>query len=63
VQGLYDVRVQPRLWLAHSSLLLTNGDPGEARRWADKALEASLRYDDPTSSAIVDARNAIRNAK
>lgn len=62
VQGLYDVRVQPRLWLAHSSLLLKNGDPAEARRWADKALEASLRYDDPGSSAIVQARNSIRLA-
>jgi serine/threonine-protein kinase len=62
VQGLYDVRVQPRLWLVHSALLLKSGDPAGARQWADKALEASLRYDDPTSSAIAAARDSVRLA-
>ena len=62
VQGLYDVRVQPRLWLVHSALLLKSGDSAGARQWADKALEASLRYDDPTSAAIASARNSVRLA-
>jgi eukaryotic-like serine/threonine-protein kinase len=62
VQGLYDVRIQPRLWLVHSALLLKSGDQAGARQWADKALEASLRYDDPTSAAITAARNSVRLA-
>jgi len=63
VQGLYDVRVQPRLWLVQSALFLDSGDRSEARHWADQALEASLRYDDPASSAISDARNSVRLAR
>jgi serine/threonine-protein kinase len=62
VKGLYDVRAQPQLWLVHSALLLRSGDRTGARRWADKALEASLRYDDPMSAAIAAARNSVRLA-
>ena len=62
MKGLYDVRVQPRLWLVHSALLLKSGDLTGARQWAGKALEASLRYDDPMSSAIAAARNSVRMA-
>jgi serine/threonine-protein kinase len=62
VQGLYDVRVQPRLWLVHSALLLKSGDREGARQWADKALEASQRYDDPASSEIAAAQNSVRLA-
>jgi serine/threonine-protein kinase len=62
VQGLYDMRVQPRLWLVQSALLLESGDSAGARQWADKALEASLRYDNPASAAIAAARNSVRLA-
>lgn len=62
VKGLYDVRVRPQLWLVHSALLLRSGDRTGARQWADKALEASLRYDDPLSAAIAAARSSIRLA-
>jgi hypothetical protein len=62
VKGLYDVRVQPQLWLVHSALLLRSGDRTGARQWADKALEASLRYDDPMSAAIAAARSSVRLA-
>ncbi|MDB6082742.1 MAG: hypothetical protein JWN43_623 [Gammaproteobacteria bacterium] len=62
VKGLYDVRMQPRLWLVHSALLLGSGQGSAARLWADKALNASLRYDDPMSSAIAAARVAVRLA-
>lgn len=60
VQGLYDVRLQPRLWLLHSNLLLGSGDATGARQWAAKALEASRRYDDPSSAGITDAEAAVR---
>jgi serine/threonine-protein kinase len=62
VKGLYDVRLQPQVWLVHSGLLLSSGQRAEARQWAGKALEASLRYDDPMSSAILAARRAVRLA-
>jgi len=62
VKGLYDVRVRPHLWLVHSALLLQSGERTEARQWAEKALEASLRYDDPMSLAIEAARTAVRLA-
>jgi hypothetical protein len=62
VQGIYDLRVQPRLWLVHSARLLKSGDAAGAREWAAKALQASLGYDASASRAIADARDAIRLA-
>jgi tetratricopeptide (TPR) repeat protein len=62
VQALYDLRVQPQLWLVHSAVLQKNGDAAGARQWAEKALEASRRYDDPSSVAIVEAQGAVRLA-
>ena len=60
MQGLYDLRVQPRLWLVHSAVLMKSGDTAGARTWADKALAASRRYDDPSSPAIAEAEAAVR---
>jgi len=62
VQGLYDLRVQPQLWLVQSAVLLKSGNAVSARQWAEKALEASRRYDDPSSSAIVEAEGAVKLA-
>jgi serine/threonine-protein kinase len=62
VQGLYDLRVQPQLWLVHSAVLLKSGDTMGARQWAEKALQASRGYDDPSSSAITDAESAVHLA-
>ncbi|MDP9088089.1 MAG: serine/threonine-protein kinase [Pseudomonadota bacterium] len=62
VQGLYDLRAQPRLWLVHSAVLRGSGDTTGAREWAAKALEASLRYDHAASPAIAEARAAVRLA-
>lgn len=60
VQGLYDLRVQSQLWLVHSAVLLKNGDIPGAHQWADKALTANRRYDDPSSPAIAEAEAAVR---
>ena len=60
VQGLYDLRVQSQLWLVHSAVLLKNGDIQGAHQWADKALTANRRYDDPSSPAIAEAEAAVR---
>jgi serine/threonine-protein kinase len=62
VEGLYDLRVQPQLWLVHGDVLLKRGDTAGARVAAKKALEASRRYDDPSSTAIVEAETAVRAA-
>jgi serine/threonine-protein kinase len=62
VQGLYDVRVQPQLWLVCSAVLLKTGDAAGARRWAEKALEASRRYDDPSAYSITQAGAAVHAA-
>jgi hypothetical protein len=59
LQGLYDVRVAPYVWLEESASLLAGGDDAAARGWAAKALEASLRYDAPASPAIAGARAAV----
>jgi eukaryotic-like serine/threonine-protein kinase len=61
-QGQYDLRVRPQLWLAHSAVLLESGDTVGAREWAEKALLASRRYDDPSSASIAASETAIRAA-
>jgi eukaryotic-like serine/threonine-protein kinase len=62
VQGLYDIRAQPALWLVHSAVLLKRGDVPGARHWAERALQASRTYDDPSSPAITEAEIAVRAA-
>ncbi|MEO7205728.1 MAG: serine/threonine-protein kinase [Steroidobacteraceae bacterium] len=59
-KGLYDVRVQPYIWLIHSAVLLSSGDASGARRWATRAFEASMQYDDPSSPEVSKARDAMR---
>jgi eukaryotic-like serine/threonine-protein kinase len=59
VQSLYDIRVQPQVWLAYSAALLENGDVTNARLWAEKAAEASVRYDDAAAESIRRAKAAV----
>ncbi|MFI4969782.1 MAG: hypothetical protein ACHP7D_06220 [Lysobacterales bacterium] len=61
VQSLYDVRLQPKIWLVHSGILLKRGDRAASLQWGHKALAAS-RYDDPASPAIAEAEGAVRSA-
>ena len=62
VQSLYDLRVQPKIWLVHSGVLLKRGDAAASLLWAHKALAASRQYDDPSSPAIAEAEGAVHNA-
>lgn len=62
VQGLYDVRAQPQLWLVCSAVLLRTGDAAGARHWAEKALDASRQLDDPSADSIKQAGAAVRAA-
>ena len=56
------VRVQPAIWLVHSAVMLASGDRAEARRWAERALEASRRYDVSTADSIRQAMAAVKAA-
>jgi serine/threonine-protein kinase len=62
LNGLYDLRIEPDVWLAHSAALLAGGDRAGARAWAGKALDASRRYDAPASASILRAEAAVRAA-
>jgi hypothetical protein len=58
IRELYDVRLQAQVWLVRSQALLQAGDRAGALHWAQQALDARLKHDDPRSSSIVAARNA-----
>jgi serine/threonine-protein kinase len=62
VSGFRDVRMGPYLWLIRSDVLRSTGDFSGARSWAQRALEASRRYDDPAAASIVEALSALRLA-
>ena len=60
VTGFRDVRMGPYLWLIRSDSLRASGDLVHAREWAQRALDASRRYDDPSAASIRDAEAALR---
>ncbi len=60
VTGRRDVRVGPHLWLIHAEALRRSGDAHRAREWAQRALDASRRYDDPSAASIHQAELALR---
>jgi tetratricopeptide (TPR) repeat protein len=60
VTGFRDVRMGPYLWLIHSETLRKTGDVRRAREWAQRALEASRRYDHPSAASIAEAEAAVR---
>ena len=61
--GYRDVRVGPYLWLIRSTVALRSNDRAAARDWAQRALDASLRYDDAHAASIRDARAALDAAR
>jgi eukaryotic-like serine/threonine-protein kinase len=63
VQGLYDIRVEPQVWLVYSEALLKAGDARGARSWAEKAAAASLQYDDAEADSIKRAKAAVLAAR
>ncbi len=62
VEGFRDVRVGPYLWRVYAQALLQAGDAANARRWAQKALDASIQYDAPESASISEARVLVKAA-
>ena len=57
--GFRDVRVGPYLWLIESQAALRADDRAAARDWAQRALDASSRYDDAQAASIRNARAAL----
>ncbi|MEO7325304.1 MAG: serine/threonine-protein kinase [Dokdonella sp.] len=59
VLGRLDVRSGPAIWLIRSDVLRRHGDLRGARDWAQRALDASRRYDDASATSIVAATAAV----
>jgi eukaryotic-like serine/threonine-protein kinase len=62
VDGFRNVRAGPYLWLVRSEALRRSGDAQAARKWAQRALDASRRYDDPSAGSIRNAEAALQAA-
>ena len=58
-----DVRLNIELWMIRAQVLLRSGDPQGALGLAQRALEASRRYDDPGSPALVEAATLVSKAQ
>jgi serine/threonine-protein kinase len=59
IAGVYDVRAQPYIWRIRSEVSRERGDLADARQWAQRALEASQRYDAPESREIAAAKATL----
>jgi serine/threonine-protein kinase len=61
VTGRRDVRSGPYLWLIHAEALRQSGQTREAHDLAQRALDASRKYDAPESEAIKLAESALQH--
>lgn len=59
IVGSRDVRTGPYLWLIHAESLRQVDDHASARIWAQRALEASRRYDAPGAASIREAERML----
>ena len=50
--GFRDVRMAPYLWRVHAAVLDRAGESAEAERLRTQALDASRRFDAPTSPTV-----------
>jgi eukaryotic-like serine/threonine-protein kinase len=62
VQSVFDIRTRSQVWLVRSAVFLQDGQAAEANRWAEKARDASVRLDSPSSWSIVLAMAAMDRA-
>ena len=60
VTGRRDVRTGPYLWLIQAEALRRSGDVAHAHEWAQRALEASRKYDAPDAQSIRLAETELR---
>ena len=60
--GLYDVRIGPMIWRVRAAALESSGDQKGASAWTARALDASRRYDAPSSPTVTTAGLSIKPA-
>ena len=60
VDGFRNVRTGPYLWLVRAEALRRSGERASARNWAQRALDSSHRYDDPSAASIRAAEAAVQ---
>jgi serine/threonine-protein kinase len=60
VTGRRDVRSGPYVWLIHAQALRRSGDVRQAQEWAQRALDASRKYDAPEAQSIKLAEAELR---
>jgi serine/threonine-protein kinase len=63
VTGFRDVRVGSGVWRIRAEALLLSGDANAALVWAERALDADRRYDDPASPDIAEAETTIKKIR
>jgi eukaryotic-like serine/threonine-protein kinase len=63
VTGFRDVRVGSGVWRIRAEALLLSGDANAALVWAERALDADRRYDDPDSPDIAEAETTIKKIR
>jgi tetratricopeptide (TPR) repeat protein len=63
VTGFHDVRTAPHLWRIRAEALLLSGDATAALVWAQRALDADRRYDDPASPDIAAAETTVKKIR
>jgi hypothetical protein len=63
VEGFRDVRMGPVLWNRYARTLLAAGDPASAGQWAQRAVDADVKYDDPASADLAAARATLAEAR
>jgi serine/threonine-protein kinase len=62
MKGVRDMRLWPEAWVARSEALRLSRDLAGARQWAQRALEASQKYDAPGALSISKAKDALQSA-
>jgi serine/threonine-protein kinase len=63
VTGFRDVRTGPYLWRLRAEALLLSGDAAAALDWAQRALDADRRYDDPSSPDIAEVEATLKKIR
>jgi hypothetical protein len=51
------------VWRIRAEALLLSGDANAALVWAERALDADRRYDDPASPDIAEAETTIKKIR
>ncbi len=59
ISGYRNVRMQPYLWRIHAQALASTNDIASAQDYAQRALDAFTRYDDPASAEVAESAAVV----